>query len=279
MSALALGLTLAAALLHALWNAIVKGAADRSAVVAAIAASHAVVGGVLVAAAPAPAPASWPFVLASASTHYVYYFSLSLAYRTSDLSQVYPIARGLAPVLVAAGAQAFAGETLPAVVWIALVAISVAIGCLSFSGRGAPASRVGIAAAVGTGLLIAGYTVIDGMGVRRADSPFGYMGWLFLLELPVAVAVAMRHRGPWAGRAVAGLRVGVPAGLLAVCAYGLVIYAKTIAPLGMVSAVRESSVIMAALIGVVWFHERPWAPRLLAAVTVAAGVIVLASAA
>lgn len=277
MSGLALALVLSAAIMHASWNAIVKNAGDRALTIAAVAAMHAVGGLLLILVSEPPSPSSWPFIAASTLIHYGYYFLLFQAYRLGDLSQVYPISRGLAPALVALGAFLIIGETLPPAGWAGLGAICLGIGLLALQRGAASADRLAIAYAVLLGMTIAAYSVADGIGVRWAQSPTGYMGWLFLLEAPVMLAVlaprlARKHAIDWKA-----FSIGLIGGALAVVAYGVVLYAKTIAPIGAVSAVRESSVIIAALIGVVLFGERPWGGRMLAAVVVALGVVVLAS--
>lgn len=279
MSDTALVMVLIAAVLHASWNAIVKGSGDRALAMAAVAGAHVVVGGTALLFVETPAAAAWPFIIASAIIHYAYYAFLFLSYRFGDLSHVYPIARGIAPILVALGALVFAGEMLPPKGWAGVLAVSVGIGVLAFRRNGAlVAERSAVMAALATGLMIASYSVVDGMGIRRSEAPPGYIAWIFFLEFPVTLGV-LGYRGATLAtvprRAAA---VAFSGGLLSVLAYGLVLYAKTIAPLGAVSAVRESSVIIAALIGVVFFHERPWARRVLSALIVAAGVILLATA-
>lgn len=275
MSGLALAIVLSAACLHAFWNAMVKFATDRSLVIGAVSFTHALFGLALIVVSPMPLAASWPYILASTIIHYGYYIFLFQAYRLGDLSQVYPISRGLAPVLVALGAYLAIGESLPPVALLGLGAVSFGIMLLAFNGQGPASDPRALAAAAANGVLIASYSVVDGIGIRLSENPFGYMGWLFLLEFPVPLFVAWRRRG--GGRVSRKtLLVGLGAGIFAVVAYGLVLYAKTIAPLGAVSAVRESSVIIAALIGVVLFGERPWPKRLLSAIVVAGGVATLA---
>jgi drug/metabolite transporter (DMT)-like permease len=277
MSAFALSLVLFAAVLHASWNALVKAASDRALVLAAVSGAHAATGLALIAISSPPAMASWPSIAASTLIHYIYYALLFQAYRLGDLSQVYPISRGLAPALVALGTFLIIGETLSPQGWAGLAAISFGIGLLALQ-RGAVHAdprAVGVAALLG--LTIAAYSVADGIGIRVSESPLGYMGWLFLLEAPVVLAILWnRHvkKGTISWR-VFGL--GLIGGAFSVTAYGTVLYAKTIAPIGAVSAVRESSVVIAALIGVVFFGERPWRWRLAAALVVAAGVILLAA--
>ena len=276
MSGLALTLVLCAAALHALWNAIIKAADDRALTLAAISVTNVLAGAALIALFPAPAAESWPYIAASTLIHYGYYVFLFLAYRLGDFSQVYPISRGLAPVLVALGAQAFAGETLPVLAWLGLLSVSFGIIVLSLPSGGVKPNPMAVAAAAGTGLFIASYSVVDGIGVRLADSPFGYIGWLFFLEFPVIIVVALRQRGKPPAMRWPAIRLGLLGGFFAALAYGMVIYVKVFAPLGAVSAVRETSVIFAALIGAVWFGERPWRRRVFAAAAVTAGVVTLA---
>ncbi|MEO3385338.1 EamA family transporter [Mesorhizobium sp. CAU 1741] len=278
MSAFALTLVLSAAFMHASWNAIVKNAGDRALTLAAVAAMHTVGGLLLIAVSAPPAPASWPSLFASTIIHYLYYLLLFQAYRLGDLSQVYPISRGLAPALVALGAYLIVGETLTSTGWAGLAAICIGIGLLAIQRGAASADRTAVMFAVFLGLSISAYSVADGIGVRWSESPTGYMGWLFFLEAPVVLAVlgprlARRQNVDWSA-----FSVGLIGGALSVLAYGLVLYAKTFAPIAAVSAVRESSVIIAALIGVLMFGERPWKGRVLAALVVATGVILIASA-
>ena len=276
MSGFALALVLSAALLHALWNAVVKAGGDRAVALAAISFANFAVGAVVVVLAAAPARQCWPFIFASAMLHYGYFIFLYYAYRFGDLSQVYPVARGVAPALVAAGAYLSVGEALSAPALAGLSAISIGIVLLSFGGR-ARSDRRALAFALGTGAIIAAYSVVDGIGVRLSQSPFGYIGWLFLLEFPIGVAVVGRRRRSRGGLDRREFARGFAGGLMSVAAYGTVIYANSIAHMAAVSAVRESSVIFAALIGVVVFGERPWRQRIVSAAIVAGGVIALAA--
>lgn len=280
MSNAALVMVLAAAVLHASWNAIVKAAADdRALTMAVVALAHAVVGGIAIFFTPTPAPAAWPFLFGSSLAHYSYFSFLFLSYRHGDLSHVYPIARGVAPMLVAIGALIFAGEMLSPMAWAGVIAVSLGIGLLAV-GRNAAgvANRAALLSALATGVMIATYSVIDGMGIRQSEAPFGYIAWILLLQLPLAfgfIALRGRAAGKISRRAVG---IALAGGLLSVLAYGLVLYAATLTALAAISAVRESSVIIAALIGIVLFGERPWGRRIIAAAVVAGGVILLAVA-
>lgn len=278
MSPTALSIVLFAAILHAGWNAMVKAVDDRAGVLAAVSATHAAVGLAMVFSFPPPAMASWPSIAASAILHYGYYILLFRAYRHGDLSQVYPISRGMAPALVALSAMVLIGETLSPRGWLGLAGVSLGVGILALQRGAAHASRQAVGLALGLGLLIASYSVADGIGVRRSDGVFGYMGWLFLLEFPVPLTIALTRRRDGRGFRPQVLVMGALGGMAAVSAYGIVLYAKTIAPLGAVSAVRESSVIFAALIGILVFGERPVLGRVIAAAVVAAGVVTLALA-
>ncbi len=278
MSAFALGIVLFSALLHAGWNAMLKAVDDRAGVLGAVSLAHALAGVLLIALSPIPDRTSWPSIFISTVVHYGYYLLLFRAYRHGDLSQVYPISRGMAPAFVAISAYLIIGEGLGPMGWAGLALVSGGI-CLLALQRGAvrvPRTTIGLALLLG--VCIGTYSVADGIGIRQAGTATGYMGWLFLCEAPVPLAIALhrrRNRGHFAPRT---LILGLLGGVAAVTAYGLVLYVKTIAPLGAVSAVRESSVIIAALIGVVLFRERPWKGRLVAAVIVAMGVITLSSA-
>lgn len=276
MSAFALGLVLAAAFLHASWNAMVKGGNDRALVLAGVAIAHVVLGLALVLIFPLPAMASWPPLLASALLHYGYYALLFRAYGLGDLSAVYPISRGLSPFIVTIASLILLGENLGPFGWAGLLAICLGIGVLAIQAGSLRASRKALTAAIILGLCVASYSVADGIGVRLSDNPLGYMGWLFLLEFPVPLVIWLSRIKANNPLVLRSLGPGLMAGLFSVLAYGMVLYAKTEAPLGAVSAIRESSVIIAALIGVIVFHERPWQGRLIAALIVAIGVILLA---
>jgi len=273
MSTSAFGIVLLAALLHALWNGMVKASQDRAVVLALISLGHVVLGLVLVVIAPFPASPSWPFIIASTVIHWGYYALLFHSYRLGDLSLVYPIARGIAPVLVALGAQFAAGEVLPFSAWFGIVLVSGGILILSgrtlISGAATKASVTALA----TGTCIAAYSIADGMGVRVAGSVTGYVGWLFVSEIFVVGYVFMRRGREMVFVPGSVWVTGIVGGLVSATAYGLVIYAKSITFMALVSTLRETSVIFATLIGVILLGERPWKFRVLASCIVVAGVI------
>ena len=198
-SLFALSLILTAAVLHSAWNAVIKGSADRALMMGLINMGHGALGLILIMMYLPPVAAAWPFIIGSTFIHFFYYAFLLRAYRTGDLSQVYPIARGIAPVLVAIGAQIFADEFLPPVAWAGILLVSFGISILFFGRRNGNANPQAVGAAVLTGFAIASYSVVDGLGVRASQSPLGYIGWLFLLECIPRAWFIFYRRCLWPG--------------------------------------------------------------------------------
>ncbi len=226
---------------------------------------------------PLPLAASWPMLLASVIIHTVYYVTLSQSYRSGDLSQVYPLFRGLAPVLVVLGAALFAGEYLPFGAMLGIGVVSAGLISITFAGGALgriprPALLWGLA----TSVLIASYTVADGMGVRAAGNPFSYIIWLFLLEpVPIGAWLLLRDRAGWFAYMRAKPGKIAAGAMAAACAYAMVIYAMGLAPMAMVSSLRETSVIFAALIGTLLFREPFGRQRIVAAILVCLGVAMI----
>jgi len=275
MSAGIVVIVLGAALLHALWNALVKGAHDKTVMLGLIALGHVVPGVVVVALVPSPGWVIWPYIVASTVIHWGYYYFLNIAYRLGDLSVMYPIGRGLAPVLIALGAQVWVGETLPWLAWVGILTVSGGIMVLTRGHLTSSLSRAGLLAALGVAVMVAAYSLVDGVGVRLSSNALAYVGWLFSLEFIVALFVFSTRMERLRALPPRAIAMGVLGGVISGTAYGLVLYAKTLAPLGVVSALRETSVIFAAMIGVWWFGEGPKGNRLLAACVVAAGIVVI----
>ena len=266
---------LVAAVLHASWNALLKGVDDRLAIVVLLDLTGLVVAALALPLVPVPAQASRGLLVASVTLHLGYELLLLVAYRAGDLSQVYPLARGTAPLLVAAYAGLVLGERLEPVQLAGLGGVCAGLVLLAEAGRGAR-WRPAVGPALATGVFIAAYTVADGLGVRRAGTVTGYVAWLFLLHgLPIPLfALAARGRA-LAPRLRRHLGAGVAAGLLAVAAYGLVLWAQRRGALAVVAALRETSVLVAALIGTLVFGERLGRRRVLAAALLAAGIVAL----
>ncbi len=270
-------LVLLAAFLHAAWNALVKAGNDRL-VVLTIANGTGVFISLLIAPfVSLPLPASWPFLLASVALHTGYYFFLIHAYRVGDLSHVYPLARGLSPMLVALLAAVFANE-VPSPWGMAGVVLACAgIASLAFD-AGPPwrGDRRPLAYAVGTAIFIAAYTLADGMGVRRAGQALAYIVWLMILDgIPIICFTVYVRRHQLAAALGGNWRAGCTTGVLQFGAYALVIWAMSLGTMASVSALRETSVIFAAFIGALVLKERVGALRITAAILVAVGIVLM----
>lgn len=274
-------IVLAAALLHALWNSLVKSAPDKFLSSALVCLWSGVVGLVAAFALPGPFVAALPYIVASALIHIGYFLLVGRLYRDADLSVVYPIMRGLAP-LFAAVIAALAIHEIPRPLAM-LGVLALVAGVLTMAASGLAHGRVDRAAlgfAVLNSAVIAAYTVVDGAGARLAGPgaahAFGYNAWADVLTAALYGPVVLALRGRPAIAAIAGgWRRGLPGGACLFLAYALVIFAMTRAPIASVAAVRESSVVFGALIGVLVLGEPFRHARLGAALLILAGVVAL----
>lgn len=275
MSVIVVAIILVAAVLHAVWNAIVKTATDRTTTLGLVALGHVIPASVMIMFLPLPNADSFTFILLSTVIHFGYYYMLGQAYRHGDLSVVYPIARGIVPALVSLWAMLLVGEVLPLQAWggIALIALGIQLSSWSVLKQGVGKTALGFA--VGTGVCISAYSVVDGIGVRLSGNTLSYWAWGAFLHLFIACFIGYRRRATLHHLPVKAWFIGILGGLVSMTAYGLVLYAKNFAPLGAVSALRETSVIFAALIGFFFLGEGYWLRRLSAAVLMAIGVAVI----
>ena len=269
------GVVLLAAVSHAVWNALVKASADRLLTLAVIRAVGLATGLALLPFVPAPAPESWPYLAAAILAHFAYYTFMLAGYRVGDLSRVYPIARGVAPLLVTGLAAWLAAEPLTALQLAAVTLASAGVLLLAFE-RGRPQpGAAGFALAMG--LAIASYTFLNGMGARRAATLLGYFAWLETGTGAGVVLYTWARRGlVHPGFGVGNLARGIAGGAMSVGGYLAGIWAITLLPMGPVTAVRETSVVFGALIGVVVLGEPLGQRRIAAAAMVAAGIALLA---
>ena len=278
-----LSLVLLSAVFHACWNALVKADSDKLVMQTYVICVPGLVSLFLLPFLPIPDPASWPYLVASVVIHSIYYATLLYAYEHGDLSQVYPIARGTAPALVAVLAWLLAAEALSAPEILGLAILSG--GIISLSRLARLLSRLerpregevkAIVFAVLTALTIGGYVTADGLGVRLAGAKFGYIAWLLFLEsLPLLAFALWARRGRLVAAFGPPLGKGTLGGLIAGAGYAIAIWAMSVAPLAHVVAVRETSVIIAAYIGTRVMGEPFGRRRLAAAVAVAAGAALL----
>jgi drug/metabolite transporter (DMT)-like permease len=269
---------LLAALLHASWNAMLHGNRDRFLSMTWMSVSIAAVATVVALLAPLPADAAWPYIFASGLLHILYNLSLVRSYRRGDLTQAYPIARGSSPLLVTLGATLFAHESIGAVQLAGIAMISGGIIALALQGH--RLERAGLAAALTTGATIALYTVIDGMGVRLAGGQaLAYTAWMFLFYwlMPILFVALRGCAALWTPVRETPMAVGssLVGGLVSLAAYGIVIWALQAGAMGAVSALRETSVVFAVLIGRLFLRESVSPGRWLACLTVTAGTVCL----
>jgi drug/metabolite transporter (DMT)-like permease len=267
---------LGAALLHAIWNALAHGVADRLVGFALIGAADMAGGAVLVVVG-GPLPREvWGFAVASAVLHVVYNLLLLASYQLGEFSQMYPLARGTAPWVVALVSTVVLGRALPATELLGVLAVSAGlIGLVLAGGRPGRAELPALGCAVLTGLMIAGYTVVDGLGVTRGPLA-AYTGWMFLLQGPVLPLIAAARRGPALPAALRRCALpGLVGGVVSFAAYGIVLWAQTSGALAPIAALRETSIIFGALIGTVFLGERLGPRRTAAAAVVLAGVLLI----
>jgi drug/metabolite transporter (DMT)-like permease len=251
-------MVLGAAVLHAAWNALVKVNADRLVMIAIMMMSQVGVAMLVVPFVAFPTSESWPYICTSTVLNTVYCIFLINAYRYGDLSHVYPISRGSAPLIVAALSVAVVGETLNRQAGLSVVVIALGIMSLTLTrGAGGFTEPKAMLYAVGTGALIAGYTVVDGLGARLAESAHSYTFWVHLFNgIPIALLALYLRRGRVSVSVRKSWKVGVLGGIVSLLAYWIVIWAMTQAPLALVSAVRETSMMFAVLLGVFVLKER-----------------------
>ena len=280
MPELSPGVTLAvlgAALLHAAWNAMLKGGRDTMLDMAIVVAGSALVVVPLLPFIPLPAPESWPYIGASIVIHIGYYTALVGTYRAGDLSHGYPLMRGVAPLLVAGSGAAVLGEMPGLWMWLGILLISGGVTGIAFVGG---ASFLHNRRATGWALLnaalIAAYTLVDGTGVRLAGSTASYAAWMFFLDgIPYVLIVAWLRRSELLPYARSYWKRGLIGGTFSVAAYAIALWAMTRAPIAAVAALRETSVIFAAVLGSWFLKESFGRARIVGAASVVLGIVCL----
>ena len=280
-SDLTLGVTLAvlgAGLLHAGWNALLKRAqgGDPMLDTAALVIGSAAWCLLALPFAGFPDPAAWKYMALSSMVHFAYYITLSNAYRTGDLSFAYPVMRGTAPLIAAMLGIVFLGELPAPHVALGIVLICAGIVSIAFVRRDRHPPEA-LRWALANAAIIAAYTLIDGAGVRASGNPLAYVSWLLAIEgIPYLAWLVWRRGAGILMRYVAGsMRLAVVGGFGSLAAYAIVLWAMTLAPVAAVAALRETSVLFAALIGAVWLKEGFGMMRLIGAACVVAGIAAL----
>jgi drug/metabolite transporter (DMT)-like permease len=267
-----------AALSHAGWNALIKVGLDPLSTTTLISIGSGVVAVALLPLVGLPALAAWPWLLASVVIHLVYFASLIESYRTGDLGQVYPIARGSAPLLTATATTIFVGEKLSLVGWTGIATLVAGVFLLSARGGRelTKINRRAVGFAFITALTICTYSVVDGIGVRLAGNPGAYTMWMFVGIAVVMLPYALIRDGH---EVVPAMRLywrrGFAGSALQVLSYGMVLWAMTVAPIAIVATLRETSVLFGAGIAVIVLKEPLRAVRIGAALLIVCGMVLI----
>ena len=265
---------LAAAFLHAAWNAGIKTGTSKQTSMLILTVWQGIAGVLIVVWRPFPAPEVWPWLIASGFVHMFYQLFLAYAYEQGDLSRVYPLARGAAPMMVMLFSVFFLADTVSVMEYAGVAVLGLGIMLMAWGALASGESRRLIPFALGSACATAGYTVIDGLGARVAGDPVGYVGWLLLMaaffDLPAVLALKGRDivyapRRDW--------MLGAFIGVASFVAYGIVIWAATQAPLALVAALRETSILFAMLLGWALFGDRMDRTKIIAGGLIVAGVL------
>lgn len=274
MPPFAIAAALASAFIHASWNAALKGGRDRVTDSFLIAIGGLASGVAIIALLGTPRAEAWPYIAVSVAIHLLYWLTLFKSYDLADLSHIYTLARGSAPLLVALGASVAAQETPPPVKALGIAFVSAGVLAV---GASPSAPLKATLWALSCGVCIAAYSLVDALGARVGGNALQYLGWQMALQsLPMmGFAFWRRGAGMLASARVAPWR-GIFIGIVSFAGYGLVLWAQTVAPIAQVTALRETSVVWGALIAFAFLGERLGARRWLGALTVALGAGLIA---
>ncbi|HET9617715.1 MAG TPA: EamA family transporter [Pseudolabrys sp.] len=267
-----------AALCHAGWNALIKTGLDPLRATTLIALGAVTVALVLLPFAGLPSTAAWPWLVASMAIHVFYFAGLIEAYRAGDLGQVYPIARGAAPLMTATAATIFVGEHLSVFGWAGIAAL--ATGVLLLSARGgsglAHLDRRAVGFALFTAVTICAYSVVDGVGARASGNAPGYTLSLFVGNGICLILYALGREGTAALKPLPHLwRRALLGGAMQIMSYGIALWAMTLAPIAIVATLRETSVLFGTAIAVAMLKEPLKPVRIAAAVLIMAGLVAI----
>jgi len=266
-----------AAFLHAVWNAMVKNEDNKYLAVTAIVLGHVPASIFIILLTPAPSVESIPFIILSALLHIGYEWYLLSAYRFGDLIKVYPIARGTAPILVAIVSLIFLGVVLSNFEILSIFIISLGILSLSFQGAKGFKNRSAVIYALVTGFFIMGYSITDGYGARVSNSFLSYMGWSFILNATIfPIILKINNKSEIITKTFKeGKKIFFIGGTLSYIVYGIVIWGFTQAPIALITALRETSIIFALLIGAFFLKEKLTLLKVIATFVIFFGVALL----
>ncbi len=265
---------LAAALLHATWNALVRIGTSRVGTMMVLSGVQGLIGLAVALTQPIPVAAVWPWLFASGAIHSAYKIFLTFAYEHGDLSRVYPLARGTAPMITLVVGALWLGEVVEPAEAIGILVLGLGILLLARGVWTSGESRRMLPFAFGSACATAGYTLIDGLGARVAGNATQFVGWLFVIDGLIFAAVMLAIRGR--SSLPKGARVWATGSLAAGASYGsyaVAVWAMTLAPIALVAALRETSILFAVLIGWLGFSERMTPAKALSVGLIAGGVI------
>jgi len=270
-------LVLFGAALHATWNAIIKAGSDTLLDTILVTCGAASIAALALPFVPLPEKASWPYLAASVAIHFGYFSLVALAYRTGELSCAYPIMRGSAPPLTAVVAAVIVREPMSLGAWLGIALISA--GILTLTGDSWRSGRLHFATC-GFGLLnaivIVAYTLVDGIGVRLSGNAWSYILWLFvLIPFPLLGLVLLTRPRAFVTQLHTRWKPGFLGGVCTTSSYGLALWAMTVAPIALVAALRETSVIFGTVFASLFLKERFGLVRYLAAAAVTAGAVAI----
>lgn len=277
MSTAIFGLILIAAAFHATWNAIVKAGSNKFLTTVLVTASAAVLAALLLPFFPIPHRASWPYILASTGIQILYFGMVAKIYRVADMGLSYPLMRGTAPLIVAVLGTFLLHETLEFNAWLGIITIS--IGILSMIFATSQTGRKGIGLALLNAVLIAGYTLVDGHGIRLSGSPISYILWSFVLSGLIFFMFALKMQYHQMGNYFRhNWHFGLIGGIGSFFSYGLALWAMTLAPVAIVAALRETSILFATLISIFILKEQVNVIRIVSSCIILIGALILRAA-
>jgi drug/metabolite transporter (DMT)-like permease len=269
---------LGSAVLHAVWNALAHSAKDRLSAVTLIAVAAGGCSLVAIPFLPLPNPVVWPYIAVSAVLETLYSFGLVLAYRLGEFGRMYPIARGTSPLVVSLVATFVLGQAMSGAEACGVLVVSAGLVALALS-DGLPRREdlPAVFAAIGTGCAIAGYTLVDGVAVRKAGTVLGYSSWVFFIEAVLLLSVvALIRRRRFLPALRSGTGRGLGGGVISLTAYTLVLWAQTRGGLAEVATLRETSILIGAAIGALVLKEGFGRIRIVASAGVVLGIVLIA---
>ncbi|PYE87224.1 DMT family transporter [Phyllobacterium leguminum] len=278
MSGTVVLIVLFGAFLHASWNAVVKSSGDKFLNAVIVVGAAGLIAAVALPFLPAPDRSSWSYLATSMVLQVIYLCLVAAAYKSGDMSQAYPIMRGTPPLLVALVSGPLIGEVLPFARWVGIGFISGGVLALAFEARRRAAIGSGRTTmlALVNAMFIAAYTLVDGIGVRKSGAPAAYTMWVFVLNaLPLVIWTLAMHRDRILPHLRGRLHLAFIGGVGTLGSYGLALWAMTMAPIAVVSALRETSILFAIVISAIFLKERIGFQRIVAAVLIVIGVVII----